>query len=146
MGIEQIQYFQIAVTKNNVSFAEEFNIRGFPSVKFFTGGDVANAVDFDGVSATPVALKTWTLKQLNVLTELKTRDDALQLLGSFAVPFGLSGSYNTVGLELAFGVVYKFLAGFGIYGQLTFSTYFASFVQPMLSLDLGLVFDYEVLP
>ena len=73
-------------------------------------------------------------------------DDALQLLASFAVPFGLSGSYNTVGLELAFGLVYKFLAGFGIYAQLTFSTYFASFVQPMLSLDAGLVFDYEVLP
>jgi protein disulfide-isomerase A1 len=71
----------------NATFAEEFDIRGFPSVKFFAGGDVANAVDFDGVSATPVALKTWTLKQLNVLTELKTRDDALQLLkrASFAV-------------------------------------------------------------
>ena len=64
----------------NASFAEEFGGRGFPSVKFYHGGDVRRPVDFDGASATPVALKTWTLKQLRQLTELRTRDDALQLL------------------------------------------------------------------
>lgn len=73
-------------------------------------------------------------------------DDAFQILGSFGVPLGISGTYQTIGLELAGGVIYEFLAGFGIYAHITFSTYFAAFVQPMLSGDLGLVFDYEVLP
>jgi len=72
--------------------------------------------------------------------------DAFQILGSFGVPIGLSGTYQTFGLELAGGVIYEFLAGFGIYAHITFSTYFASFVQPLVSGDLGLVFDYEVLP
>lgn len=73
-------------------------------------------------------------------------DDAFQVLASFGVPIGLSGTYQTFGLELAGGIIYEFLAGFGIYAHVTVSTYFASFVQPLLSGDLGLVFDYEVLP
>jgi hypothetical protein len=65
---------------HNSTFAEEFDVRGFPSVKFYHKGDVAGGVDYDAISATPIAIKTWTLKQLNLLTELRTRDDALQLL------------------------------------------------------------------
>ncbi len=72
--------------------------------------------------------------------------DEVQILGSFGVPIGLSGTYQTFGLELAGGIVYKFLAGVGIYAHITLSTYFASFVQPLLSGDLGIVLDYEVLP
>ncbi|MBX7195913.1 MAG: hypothetical protein K1X94_27915 [Sandaracinaceae bacterium] len=89
-------------------------------------------------------LGQWTLAPTYFL-RIWVSDD-LQVLGSFGVPIGLSGTYQTVGLELAGGVVYKFLAGFGIYAHITFSTYFASFVQPMLSGDAGLVLDYEVLP
>lgn len=72
--------------------------------------------------------------------------EEVQLLASFGVPIGISGDYQSIGLELSIGVIYKFLAGFGIYAQVTPSLYFAAFVQPLLSLDIGLVFDYEVLP
>lgn len=73
-------------------------------------------------------------------------DDALQVQAHVGLPLGLSGAYQTVGVELGGGVQYKFLSGFGIYADVLFSTYFALFAQPMLSADLGLVFDYEVLP
>jgi hypothetical protein len=72
--------------------------------------------------------------------------DEAQIMGSFGLPIALSGTYQSLGLELGGGIVYKFLAGFGLYAHVTFSTYFASFVQPMLSGDAGLVLDYEVLP
>lgn len=72
--------------------------------------------------------------------------DQLQILASVGVPIGVSGTYQTVGLELAGGLVFKFLAGLGIYADITVSTYFAQFVQPLLSGDLGLWLEYEVLP
>lgn len=72
--------------------------------------------------------------------------DAFQLMGHFGVPVGLSSSYQAFGLELGVGGMYKFLSGFGIYLQAVFSTYFATFAQPMLSADAGFVFDFEVLP
>lgn len=86
----------------------------------------------------------WTLAP-SYLLRVWLSDEA-QIMGSFGLPIALSGTYQTFGLELGGGIVYKFLAGFGIYAHVTFSTYFASFVQPMLSADAGLVLDYEVLP
>jgi hypothetical protein len=86
----------------------------------------------------------WTLAPSYLLRAWLS--DEVQILASFGVPFGLSGTYQSLGLELAGGFVYKFLAGLGVYAHVTFSTYFASFVQPMLSADAGVVLDYEVLP
>lgn len=73
-------------------------------------------------------------------------DDALQVMGSFGVPLALSMLYQSIGLEVGGGVVYKFLAGFGVFAHATFSLYFASFVQPLLSFDAGVALDYEILP
>lgn len=86
----------------------------------------------------------WTLAP-SYLLRVWLSDEA-QIMGSFGVPIALSGTYQSIGLELGGGFVYKFLAGFGIYAHITISTYFASFVQPMLSGDAGFVLDYEVLP
>ncbi len=72
--------------------------------------------------------------------------DALQVNAHVGIPLGLSGAYQTIGVELGGGAQYKFLSGFGVYLDVVFSTYFAAFVQPMLSADAGLIFDYEVLP
>jgi hypothetical protein len=72
--------------------------------------------------------------------------DEVQLLTQVGVPIALSGTYQAFGVELGAGLLYKFLAGFGIYAQVTFSGYFAQFFQPLLSIDAGLAIDYEVLP
>lgn len=72
--------------------------------------------------------------------------DEVQLLGSFGVPLALSGDYQVVGLELTLGGIFKIFNGAGLYANVVVSTYFASFVNPLISLDGGIVFDYELLP
>lgn len=124
---------------------------------FFEGdGDIQHGVGLGiapNVTADPTDLAyadgffefgQWTLAP-SYLLRVWLSDEA-QIMGSFGLPIALSGTYQSFGLELGGGIVYKFLAGFGIYAHVTFSTYFASFVQPMLSGDAGLVLDYEVLP
>jgi hypothetical protein len=72
--------------------------------------------------------------------------DEVQLIGSFGVPFALSGDYQAIGLELTLGGIFKIFNGAGLYANVVVSTYFASFVNPLISLDGGIVFDYELLP
>lgn len=72
--------------------------------------------------------------------------DEFQVLAHVGVPVAIGLDYTVLGAELGGAAVYKFLNGLGVYADLTFSTYFAEFAQPLLSLDAGLVFDYEVLP
>ena len=50
------------------------------------------------------------------------------------------------GFEIGVGAIVKFLAGIGAYADLSFSTYFAADAHPLISIELGLVVDYELLP
>ncbi|MCA9582225.1 MAG: hypothetical protein KC416_10560 [Myxococcales bacterium] len=64
-----------------------------------------------------------------------------------AVPWVVSPRTN-VGLELALGGVWMALAGFGPYVELGFSTFLGGeqSVHPLLTGEIGVVIDYEVLP
>jgi hypothetical protein len=90
------------------------------------------------------ALTQWTLAPTYFLRVWL--GDETQLMGHVGLPIALSSSYQSLGVEVGFGMLYKFLSGFGVYAQLTASLYFASFPQPLISLDAGIAIDYEVLP
>lgn len=90
------------------------------------------------------ALAQWTLAPTYSVRYWAA--DEVQLIGSFGVPFALSNIYQSIGLELTLGGIFKIFSGAGLYANVVVSTYFASFVNPLISLDAGLVFDYELLP
>ena len=84
-------------------------------------------------------------------------DSWFQLMAHFGVPLAVSAvSGFTVqsrtdfnwGLELQLGVVFKFLTGLGAYAAGNVASYFAGdgSVWPTLSGEVGMVFEYEVLP
>ena len=86
-------------------------------------------------------------------------DDWFQIRGSFGVPLAISalttgfgesaGTAFNWGLELQADVIFKFLTGLGVYLGVNVATWFGSDefpVWPTLSIEGGLVFDYEVLP
>jgi hypothetical protein len=79
--------------------------------------------------------------------------DMFQLQGRFGVPIVVSGTNSggvnvSVGLELGVAFQFKFLAGLGIYVEVQADIYGGSndTVHPIIALDGGLLFDYEVLP
>lgn len=71
--------------------------------------------------------------------------DWVQLVGRVGVSATASTLPN-LGFEVGIGPVIKFLSGFGIYADVSFSGYFANDFHPLVSLEGGLVFDYEILP
>jgi hypothetical protein len=88
---------------------------------------------------------------------LDDRDhDLLQLQGRVGVPLVFSSPLAdqnasvdfTLGLEVAAGLQVKFLAGLGLYFEVQAGFYGGSqaTVHPIISVDGGLFFDYEVLP
>lgn len=94
-----------------------------------------------------------------VLTPAYTARFALQddpvpdflLYGRFGVPLALSPDFSW-GLELDVGATYMLLAGFGIYVEVGYSMFFGAkdrsgdlTIHPLLSGELGVVFDIEVL-
>ncbi len=68
-------------------------------------------------------------------------------LAHAGIPFNIAGG-TTVGVELAGGLAYRLRAGFGLFGELGLSVYpgAESTMHPAMSLELGVVLDYEVLP
>lgn len=69
------------------------------------------------------------------------------LLGHAGIPLLLSGG-RSVGFELAAGLGYRLLSGVGIFGEAGLSIYpgVESTTHALLSLELGVFMDYEVLP
>lgn len=68
-------------------------------------------------------------------------------LGHVGIPV-VASEGRSVGLELAFGAGYRWLAGFGVYGEAAFDVFAggASTVHPTLALELGVFLEHEVLP
>ena len=72
----------------------------------------------------------------------------LMFLGHLGPTFAIADGGKTWGVEAAAGAGYRFLAGFGAYGELSLDLFFGanSTLHPISSLELGLFVDYEVLP
>ncbi len=69
-------------------------------------------------------------------------------LGHFSIPFQVLEKPESWGIETAIGIGYKLSAGAGAYleSSLDFFFGFDSTVHPLLSLELGIFLDYEILP
>jgi len=69
-------------------------------------------------------------------------------LGHLSVPFQVLERPKSWGIEIAAGIGYKLSAGAGAYleSALDFFVGFDSTVHPLLSLELGIFLDYEILP
>jgi len=74
-------------------------------------------------------------------------DQDFALLGHLGVPIVL-GETTTAGAELALGGGYRFLAGVLVYAEAGASLFMgaSSTAHVLLSLELGVMLDYEVLP
>ncbi|MDW8247101.1 MAG: hypothetical protein RMJ84_11035 [Sandaracinaceae bacterium] len=84
----------------------------------------------------------WTLAP-SYFARLWLSEEA-QVFGAVGVPLALSLLYQVAGLELSVGLIYKFLNGMGLYLATVPSLYFGLFVQPLVSVDAGLLIDYEI--
>jgi hypothetical protein len=69
------------------------------------------------------------------------------LLAHGGVPIVVAGG-PSCGLELAGALGYRMLAGFGAFAELGFDTFIgaATTFHPLVTLELGVFIDYEVLP
>ncbi len=92
-------------------------------------------------------LGQWVLSPGYLLyVDLNDSVDGLVLMGKVGVPLSVSEEFS-IGGELSAGLAYLFLAGFGVYGEVGASLFFGGgAVHPMLSGELGVQFEYEVLP
>ena len=71
--------------------------------------------------------------------------DIFQATGRFGVPLALGDQFSW-GLELGLGMLLKPWNGVGFYGEIDLSVFFAQDTHPLLSFELGLAFDLEMLP
>lgn len=82
-----------------------------------------------------------------------TVHDWLTIMGHAGIPLAVSPNF-VWGVEVGGGLVFKFLAGLGLYLNVQLDLYGGAAtspgdlgtVHPNVSSDVGLVFDYEVLP
>lgn len=80
--------------------------------------------------------------------------DWLHIQGRIGIPLVISsgagngGSFVSVGGEVAGAVHFKFLAGLGLYAEVSVAVYGGSqgTFHPVIGVDGGFMFDYEVLP
>lgn len=93
------------------------------------------------------AFRQWTIAPAYMVRLIPEGDlgDWFQATGRFGVPLALGDQFSW-GLELGLGMLVKPLEGLGIYGEIDLSTYFAQDTHPLLSFEIGIALDYEVLP
>lgn len=117
---------------------------------------IASNLSPDGTAGLGIdAFSQWVLTPVYVFRYWF--DSWFQLMAHFGVPLAITGVSGTSiagstdfnwALELQIGAVFKFLTGLGVYAAANIATWFAgeSSVWPTISVEGGLVFDYEVLP
>ncbi len=71
--------------------------------------------------------------------------DWFSATGRIGIPLSVGEQFSW-GWEAGLGAMLKPLAGFAIYGEIDFSMYFATDYHPLLSFEIGIAMDYEVLP
>lgn len=108
------------------------------------GASVAYTDD-GGYTEPVIALEQLVLMPAYLLRYEPSTD--LTLLAHAGVPIVVAGG-PSCGLEVAGALGYRFLAGFGAFAELGFDTFLgtATSVHPLLTLELGVFVDYEVLP
>lgn len=74
-------------------------------------------------------------------------EDDLLGIAHLGLPVAFAAD-KSIGLELAIGGVYKLLAGLGLFAELGVTTFGGAggTLHPMLTAELGLAIDHEVLP
>ncbi len=65
--------------------------------------------------------------------------------GRIGIPLSLGEQFSW-GWEAGLGLLVKPLAGLALYGEIDFSMYFATDYHPLLSFEIGVAVDFEVLP
>lgn len=100
----------------------------------------------DGGYTEPVAPAEQLVLAPSYLMYVDLGRDAL-FLGQAGLPIVLTGG-STFGLAVSGGLGYRLLAGMGVLAELGLETFVgvSSRLHPMVSLELGVFLDYEVLP
>ena len=118
-------------------------VRG-PARGFAHGGVAHLSIAAQGIPQQVLSLSYTALTRLD--------DGRTLLLGRAGVPITLSPDLSC-GFEAALGAAYMLSAGLGVQSEMAFSLYYGAATQersvttiPVLSLQLGLFIDYEVLP
>lgn len=108
-------------------------------------GTLAVAGPPDPLGVTPGS--QWSLAPAYMVRLIPEGDlgNWFQATGRIGIPFALGDQFSW-GWEAGLGMLIKPLEGIGIYGEIDFSMYFASDVHPLVSFEIGLAVDYEVLP
>ena len=154
-------------------FTQEFIAPGYldlGAAVFFPGGDIRHGVglgittnltpDTAGASYSVSAGGQWLITpSYHFLLPLRRmlpdlQQDWLHIQGRVGIPLVISsgagngGSFITVGGEVAGAVHFKFLAGLGLYAEVSVAVYGGSqgTFHPVIGVDGGFMFDYEVLP
>ncbi|HEY8429694.1 MAG TPA: hypothetical protein VIL20_15020 [Sandaracinaceae bacterium] len=123
------------------------------------GLNVATGVTQDVNSAGIQPLEQWSLTpSYHLVVPLRRlvpdlQYDWLTLMGRFGIPVTLGAALEgdgvdvSVGAELGGMLLFKFLAGLGLYVEVQVGVYGGSVntVHPILAIDGGLLWDYEVL-
>lgn len=142
---------------------------------FLPGGDlrhgagltVSTNVSDDPSSSDPMdavstrALTQWSLTpSYHLLLPLwrwlpDMEHDILQIQGRLGVPLVVGSSLSgdgsvdfALGVEVGAAINWKLLAGLGVYAEIQATIYGgqSDTLHPVISMDIGLLFDYEVLP
>lgn len=92
-------------------------------------------------------LGQWTLTPAYMVRLIPDGDlgDWFQATGRVGIPLAL-GDFFSWGWEVGIGAMVRPLAGFAIYGEVDLSMYFATDIHPLISFEIGIAIDYEVLP
>ncbi len=155
LTIRILQYEGVGVLNQNRFAPPYLQLRGG---YFFEGdGDLQHGVglgvatplngegfpDRDGIVYGVDPLAAWTFTPQYLLRVWF--DDWIQLLGRVGASVTAASAFNW-GAEVGVGPIIKFLAGFGAYAEASFSIFFGNEYHPLVSLEAGLVIDYELLP
>lgn len=90
------------------------------------------------------ALWQWTVS-VGYTARLLMLGDIVQPYGRIAPSLAISRN-PSMGVELAVGSYFMPLHHIGAYAELSVSTYFTNDVHPLISLEVGATFDWELLP
>lgn len=109
---------------------------------------IATALEGDGTDLYGVSpFGQWTLAPAYMIRIIPEGDlgDWFQPTGRIGIPLSFGEQFSW-GWEAGLGALFKPLAGVAIYGEIDISMYFAADYHPLLSFEIGLAVDYEVLP
>lgn len=154
----------------NLDFKQDFSVPVYLDVGgavFFPGGDIRHGVGLtlstnltSDASSAVSGGQQWAIApayhiDLPLRRLLGMEQDWLHLMGRFGLPIIVGAAYDggggtdvSLGVEVGASLIFKFLAGLGVYLEAQLGVYGGSedTLHPIVTVDGGFVFDYEVLP